>query len=651
MLTKRVKHYEQLLSRRSVMLGSIHLLLAAGLTGRLFYLQVREGGRYSLLAERNQFDFQLVPPSRGRIYDVRGRLLAGNAEAYVLSITPSYSTDLAASLYQLSNIIKLEAQTQTVLLEIAASQPNFIPLTIRDDLSQREVARLAIRTPDLPGVAFDKVERRIYPQGLLTSHLIGYVGRVSEEDILEGRVVQEMANFYNGKSGVEFSTESYLRGIPGQTRVLVNAFGRPIRRLLANPPIPGRDVRLTVDINVQSVAANTLRQGQNTAVSTKTPQALIALAYNKELGHANPPGHDSHVFQNSKGAIVLPESGSVVVLDVATGAVKAMVSSPSFDPNRLARTISLDEWRQLINHSRDPLLDRAVKGQYAPGSTIKMIVALAALEAGLIKPESQFECKGHLELGDARFHCWEEDGHGKINLIEAIEQSCDVFFYELSLKVGIARIAEMAKRFGLGTPTNINIPGEAAGIVPDKKWKLRTIGERWTPGETVVASIGQGYLLATPLQLAMMVARLANGKQAVSPYLLADGSDMVVNPPPPLGLAEDSLAIIRRGMELVVAGDKGTARFSRLPMRGVEMAGKTGTVQTRRISIDEREEGIADNIDRPWRLRDHALFVGYAPADKPKYAIAVVVEHGGNGSRVAAPIARNVLAYMLREGI
>ena len=646
MLSKRIKHYEQLLSRRSMILGGIQLALAAGLTGRLFYLQVKEGRHYRRLAENNQFDYHLVPPSRGRIYDAQGRLLAGNAEAYVLSVTPRYTHDLEAVLHALARLIKLDDATQRDLLDLAQSQPAFVPITIRDDLTQREVARVVVRAVDLPGVSFDKVERRVYPQGVLTSHLIGYVGRVSEDDILEGRVTEEMANFYNGKSGLEYSEEADLRGIPGQTRVLVNAFGRPIRKLLQYPPIRGRDLQLTVDINLQSETAGILRQGQNTPVQQNTAQVSIARAYDDDLADAI-AGEENQIFQNKKGAIVLPETGSVVVLDVNTGAVKTMVSSPSFAPNRLTRAISHDAWQKLVNHPRKPLLDRAVKGQYAPGSTMKMIVAAAALEAKLIKPDHTFECKGHIDLGDSRFHCWEKDGHGRINLTQAIEQSCDVFFYELSLKTGIARIAEMARRFGLGAATNINIPGEAKGLVPDKKWKLRAIGEKWTPGETVVASIGQGYLLATPMQLAVMMARLVNGKRAITPHLLLEENISHQ----PLAIDEEVLAPIRRGMELVVAGDKGTARLSRLPIRGVEMAGKTGTVQVRRISIDEREEGIADNIDRPWRLRDHALFVGYAPATAPKYAISVVVEHGGSGSAVAAPIARNVLTYMLKQNI
>ena len=343
-----------------------------------------------------------------------------------------------------------------------------------------------------------------------------------------------------------------------------------------------------------------------------------------------------------------PETGSVVVIDIHTGAIKAMVSTPTIDPNVMSGRISHKEWDTLINHPRTPLLDRCIKGQYAPGSTFKMVVALAALEAGIITDSSQFFCPGHKELGNAKFHCWNKHGHGRVNVIEALEQSCDVFFYELALKTGIKRISAMSKRFGLGDNTAITIPGEKSGIIPDKAWKQKHIGEVWTPGETVVASIGQGYVLATPIQLAVMTARIAQGKSRITPVMR---ENEIASDFDPIGVSAASMDIIHRGMNAVVNGKKGTARNYKLDLDGIAMAGKTGTVQVKRITKAERERGIVDNMDRPWKFRDHALFTGYAPFDNPKYAIAVVVEHGGSGSSGAAPIARDILTYIFEQGI
>ena len=277
-----------------------------------------------------------------------------------------------------------------------------------------------------------------------------------------------------------------------------------------------------------------------------------------------------------------------------------------------------------------------------------MVVALAALEAGIIDTRTRFFCPGHRDLGDARFHCWKKHGHGHLNVIGGLEQSCDVFFYEVALKVGIERIAEMAKRFGIGQVTDIMLPDEKPGLMPTKKWKQGVTGEKWTLGETVIASIGQGYMLTTPLQLAVMTARLAKGRE-ITPHLLDDGEE--AKPARDLGISNASLAIVRRGMKAVVSGKQGTARRSQLDLAGIDMAGKTGTVQVRRITADERARGIIDNIDRPWKFRDHALFVGYAPVDKPEYAIVVVVEHGGSGSTAAAPIARDVMTYLFEQDI
>jgi penicillin-binding protein 2 len=350
------------------------------------------------------------------------------------------------------------------------------------------------------------------------------------------------------------------------------------------------------------------------------------------------------VLRDAKGRLTPAESGAVVVMDIETGEIVSMVSAPMYDPNIFTERLLTRDWRRLNEHPRNPLLNRVTSGMYAPGSTFKMVVALAALEAGIINEKTSFFCDGDMDLGNATFHCWQRLGHGRVNVVRALEQSCDVFFYEVALKTGIERIKNMALRLGLGMPSGIDIPGEKPGIIPSHDWKVATHGVVWTPGETVVAAIGQGYVLTTPLQLALMTARIANGKFAVEPSLLARNGPVEFAP---LDIPEGPLRIVRKGMFEVMHGSRGTARNYNLGQEFGGMSGKTGTVQVKRITKEQREAGIIDNIDRPWKERDHALFVAYAPVKNPRYAISVVVEHGGSGSSMAAPIAQKILAKII----
>ncbi|MEK9854707.1 MAG: penicillin-binding transpeptidase domain-containing protein, partial [Rhodobiaceae bacterium] len=374
-----------------------------------------------------------------------------------------------------------------------------------------------------------------------------------------------------------------------------------------------------------------------------SPEVQRAIAVNSDLKLHLASG-ENMLLRDSVGNITPPESGAAIVMDVHSGEILAMVSSPTYDPNMFTDRLLTRDWRRLNAHPRNPLLNRVTAGMYAPGSTFKMIVALAALEAGIINENSRHFCNGSMELGNATFHCWFEDGHGSVNVVRALERSCDVFFYEVALKTGIQRIKAMASKLGLGDVTGIDIPGEKSGIIPNHEWKVATHGVVWTPGETVVAGIGQGYVLVTPLQLAVMTARLANGSKAVTPSLRAvEGEREFAD----LGISEGALRIVREGMFEVMHGTLGTARRHNLPPRQGGMSGKTGTVQVKRITKEQREAGITKNIERPWKERDHALFVGYAPVRNPRYAVAVVVEHGGSGSSMAAPIARAALERAL----
>ena len=518
MITRATKLYEMKLSRRAMVLGGLKGALALGLAGRLYYLQVEEGRQYTKLSDRNKYDFRILPPSRGRIYDDKGRLLAGNAEAYELSITPAYGDDLEKTLRRLMGLINLTEEEYTAIMKEAEGKASFLPLQIRADLSQREVARVVVRSPELPGVNFERVEKRIYPQGILSGHLTGYINKATADEVASGIITPELKNLNTGKSGIEKSFEPELRGLPGRERILVNAVGRPIRTAVDEEPTSGGDIKLNINMDNQLFALESLKKGQNKPLKLSSPRVQSAVAADDELKNILADGQ-STAFEDSKGRVVPPETGSVVAMDIRTGAVKTLASSPTFDPNLFSGRLSSKDWNMLINNPRTPLLNRSLTGQYSPGSTFKMVVALAALEAGIINEKTSFHCSGHKPVGNQDFHCWLKDGHGHVNVLQAIERSCDVFFYEIGLKIGINRISQMARKLGLGDMTGIRMPGEKKGLIPTKAWKEDAIGQFWTLGETVNASIGQGYVLTTPLQLAVMAARIANGKKAVTPKL------------------------------------------------------------------------------------------------------------------------------------
>jgi penicillin-binding protein 2 len=453
-------------------------------------------------------------------------------------------------------------------------------------------------------VALESGLLRDYPLGDVTAHVVGYVGPVAESE-LNGDPLLELPEFRIGKNGIERTYEAVLRGRAGISRYEVNALGREIKQLHRQDGEPGADLRLTVDLELQ---------------------------------------------RHAHGRLADAGSASAVVLDVHSGEVLALASVPAFEPAAFANGLRRDVWHALTTDPRAPLLNKTIAGQYPPGSTFKMIVALAALEAGVVTPDLTVRCPGHLRLGRHTFHCWKRGGHGALALVEALAQSCDVYFYEVARKVGVDAIAAMARRFGLGSRLGIDLPGERAGLVPDQAWKRAALGAPWHQGETLVVGIGQGFLQATPLQLAVMAARIATGR-AVLPSLVrgvpAQDAPAAAGPAAPIGVSDAALTLVRRGMHDVVHGERGTARAAQLGLAGVAMAGKTGTSQVRRISRSERLTGLRKNEEKAWEERDHALFVAFAPYHEPRYALAVVVEHGGSGSAAAAPIARDIMAKAL----
>jgi penicillin-binding protein 2 len=589
-------------TRRALLLAGGQLSLFAALAGRLYYLQVVGADEYALLADENRINHRILPPERGRIFDRHRVPLARNSPTYRVLVVREQTADLRATLQALSRLIALpEERIEEVVAQAQARRP-FVPITVREDLNWTEVSRISIHSPDLPGVTLVSGLFRDYPAGATAAHVLGYVGPVSEQE-LSGDPLLELPEFRIGKNGIEKLYDRQLRGRAGLIRFEVNALGREIKQLYRQDGESGQDLRLTIDLDLQR--------------------------YAQERLSAEP-------------------SASAVVLDVRTGETLALASVPTFEPGAFANGLSQETWRAWVSNPKAPLVNKAIAGQYPPGSTFKMVVALAALEAGAAGPEHEVTCPGFMQLGRHRFHCWRPYGHGKLALVDAIAQSCDVYFYDLARRVGIEAIAEMARRFGLGQRLDIDLPGERPGLVPDKAWKLATRGVPWQKGETLVVGIGQGFMQATPLQLAVMTARIANGGRAIRPWLARyPGGDAAAPEAPPLGVSEWALHFVRQGMHRVINGERGTAREARLPDPALAMAGKTGTSQVRRISRAERLGGVLKNEDRPWEERDHALFVAFAPYREPRYAVAVVVEHGGSGSKAAAPIARDIMAKAL----
>lgn len=596
---------QKLFTRRMTLLAGGKLALFSLLAGRMYYLQVLESDRYKTLADENRINLRLLPPPRGRIVDRFGEPLAVNERNFRVLVTPEQAGDLEATLDAIGRIVPVGEEARRRILREAKRRRSFVPLTVRENLEWEDVARIEVNAPDLPGVMIDVGQARRYLYPAETAHVLGYVAAVSDRE-LTGDPLLELPGFRVGKSGVEKIHDLALRGTGGSSQVEVNAFGRVIRELARKEGQPGGEVRLTVDLELQRFIAKRLEN----------------------------------------------ESASAVVLDVHTGDVLALVSTPAYDPNAFNRGLSGEEWRKLNRDPLTPLVNKVIAGLYAPGSVFKIAVALAALERGVITPGQRVFCPGYITLGDARFHCWRKNGHGWMDLHTGISRSCDVYFYELARRVGVDRISQMANRLGLGVTYDLDLPGERAGLMPTRKWKLEATGVPWQGGETLISGIGQGYILATPLQLAVMTARLVNGGSAVTPRLTREVrvgfSEAIERREPagpfkPIGLNPLHVEWVRAATDAVVNEPGGTAYTARIAKRGFEMGGKTGTSQVRRISKAERDYGLKKNNEMPWIERDHALFVGYAPVGAPRYAAAVVVEHGGGGGAVAAPIVRDIL--------
>jgi len=600
----------KLFNRRALILGGGKAVLMGALAARMYYLQVMEADKYTVQAEDNRISTRLLAPPRGLILDRNGIAMAVNQHNYRVMVVPEQTPSLDYTLDGLARIIPVGDGDRARIHKEMRRRRSFVPISVRENLTWEEVARVEVNAPDLPGIVIDVGQSRFYPLESLGAHILGYVSAVSENELTEDPL-EELPGFRIGKGGVERIYDLALRGKAGTSSLEVNSVGRVIKELERKEGEPGVDLNLTLDMKLQEYAA-------------------------QRLGD---------------------ESAAVVVMDIHTGDVIVMASTPSFDPNAFNRGLTGEEWKDLSTNPRSPLANKAIAGQFAPGSTFKLMTALAALEGRDISPDMRVFCPGSLQLGSIKFHCWKKEGHGAQDLVGGLKNSCDVYFYEIARRVGFERIAEMAKRFGLGAPSGIDLPGERPGNIPNKAWKKKVLKQPWHPGETLINAIGQGYVTATPIQLATMTARLANGGFAVVPHvardLVTEKSARPRSAPdwPDMELSRQSITLVRKGMFGVSNEPGGTAYKARIVQEGMWLSGKTGSAQVRRITMRERETGVKKNDQLPWKERDHALFVAYAPEQSPRYSIAVVVEHGGGGSVVAAPIARDIMIEVQKRDL
>jgi penicillin-binding protein 2 len=582
-----------------MVLGGAQIAVGAVLAGRMAWLSIAQNEKYSLLAESNRVNLTLMPPRRGWIIDRIGKPIALNRTAFRVDVIPDRLTDKAKTLAELQVILNLPPdEMQRINTDIEKSS-GFQPVQVADDLDWERFAAVSIRAPQLPGVAPAQSYTRYYPDGAAVGHLVGYVGSASAKDYEKERnplLVQP--GFKIGKEGLERVFEQRLRGVPGAKRTEVTARGKLVRDLATRPDTPGQSLQLTVDLGLQAYAS---RRAGN-------------------------------------------QSASLVCIDCHTGGILAMVSMPCYDPNRFTDGISHNEWGMFSADDHLPLLNKSLQGLFPPGSTSKPMTALALLKAG-VDPEAKAYCSGAYKVGGSFFHCSNRRGHGPISMHEAIIKSCDIYFYHFARIAGIMPIATMARKMGLGEKFDLPVASQRYGTVPDPAWLAKKYKKEWSTFDTVNTSIGQGYVLVNPLQLAVMTGRIASGL-ALQPHLTYNHKRPT---PAPLDVDPAHLAFVRDAMKGVVNSGRGTASGSRLHIPGVDLAGKTGTAQVRRISMAERAGGVRSNASLGWKQRDHSLFVAYAPADAPRYAMGCIVEHGGTGASAAAPLVRDSMTYLFDQ--
>ena len=622
--TETFQNKANLISRRMFILSALKVGVFVSIISRLFYLQISENIKYKSLSDKNRFREWKLVPQRGIIEDYFGKKIAENTQTFQLHMIPEDVPNMEVLFFKLSRIINFTATKKRRLIKRLKKRKRWEPIIVSDNLTWPEFSKLNLFLHEMQGVKPVVALARKYSEDGSSSHIVGYVSDTSVKDLEESELLREIhvPGLKTGKSGLEKSLNDSIIGKPSIQRFEVNAYGKRIKELELVKGIPGKNFRTTID---------------------------------KEIQH----------FTNE---ILQEKSGSVCVMDIYTGDIVAIVSSPTFNSNKFVHGISHEDWNKLINNKKKPLINKPMAGLYPPGSTIKPIVALSALENDVINTKKIIECKGSIELYGHTYHCWKEKGHGYMNLRSAIKQSCDVYFYEVSRLLGVDRMSVTLKEFGLGKKALETFNEERSGVVPNTKWKLKNIGKGWVLGETLISGIGQGYFQTTPLQLCLMMAQLANGGYEIKPRIIDDRYALQ----PIIEAWREEFSFRNNNIDLSSSGLKklyknqenvkfvldalygatnepmGTSYRSRLTKKEYVYAGKTGTSQIRTITKEERELKLKQK-DLPYKKRDHALFIAFAPYKNPRYAISVVIEHGGAGSSGAAPIAKKVLKKVLEK--
>ena len=596
------------ISRRMFILSSLKAAIFVAIISRLFYLQISENIKWKTLSDKNRLREWRTVPQRGIIKDHFGKEIAKNTQVFQLHMIPEDVTNLEGLFFRLSKIINFDKRTQNNLIKKLKKRKPWETIIVSDNLTWEEFSRLNLFLHEMQGIKPVVAVARKYLEDGSSSHILGYVSEVSVEDLENSSLLREInvPGLKTGKNGLEKSLNEEMIGQPGLQRFEVNAHGKRIKELKFIQGTPGKNYRTTLDIEVQKYAGELLKE----------------------------------------------KSGSICIMDIYTGDLVAMVSSPTFDANKYVHGIASKDWQDLINNEKKPLINKSIAGLYPPGSTIKPLVALSALENDVISPNTLRECRGSIELYGHKYHCWKEKGHGVVNLREAIKQSCDIYFYEVARRLGVDRLAITANKFGLGSRVLNILNEERSGLVPSTQWKIKNIGKGWVLGETLLAGIGQGYFQATPLQLCLMSAQLANGGYKIEPKIIHNEQASQLNQ----DVSGEIFAQLYRNQENVkfvldaqygaTNEPMGTSYRSRHVKSEYIFAGKTGTSQTRTITAEERKLKLKQK-DLPYKRRDHALFTAFAPYKNPQYAISIVIEHGGTGSSAAAPIAKKIIKKVL----
>ena len=581
-------------NRRTFFLFLLKLSLFTAVGWRIYNIQILDSSKYETLSKKNQIDLEIIFPLRGKIFDRNNILIADNEKVYDVYLIPENTKSINNTLNSLSKFIDIDFAKRRKIIQLTSKVKKFEKIKIFENISWSNLEKIETNKYNLEGIFIAEDHLRMYPYKEVFSHLLGYISKPNQKE-LSLPFISKMPNLDIGKEGLEKSFNPLLVGKAGQREIEVNSKGRVIREISKVDSIQGKELHLSLDSRIQEYAVNLLQSYR---------------------------------------------AGSINVINIKNGEILCMASTPTYDPNKIIKKPNKEYWDSLLSNSLSPLTNRSLQGLYSPGSTFKMIVAIAALKYGVISSKSTHSCSGKIEFGDRLYHCWKTNGHGKMDVTNAITQSCDVFFYEISKKLGIDKIAKVAEDFGLGQIFDISMPNQKKGIIPSKKWKKTTLGESWYAGETLISGIGQGFVLTSPFQLAVMTSIIASDGKIVEPTILKSKNiNFKTN-----SKYSDEIKIIKKAMFKVVNVNKGTAFKSRL--QDVKFSGKTGTSQVRSISLSERESDEFRKKEQEWKKRDHALFVGYIPYDDPQYAISVIIEHGGSGASTAAPIAKQVFNYI-----